>query len=244
MRTRLFLLIAFLLTAALILAACAPAEEIVPTESPEEAAPPAGAKESYPLPESDVTAPPAEEAYPAPEGETEIYIPITGSEDAYPAPPDEPVEHPVLVGTPYPVPDVANLVKNIDPEDIVKFDDLQPQAGDSKLTPGNVYIESAEAITQMDDVMSKESGLINGPVLLITGCLPTPCNQLRVTVAEPDKDRNIEVVAYSVIDPDVMCIQVLEPFAAFIPLTDLPAGQYNIIINDGEQTVGMTVPEK
>jgi len=169
MRTRLFLLIAFLLTAALILAACAPAEEIVPTESPEEAAPPAGAEESYPLPESDVTAPPVEEAYPAPEGETEIYIPITGSEDAYPAPPDEPVEHPVLVGTPYPVPDVANLVKNIDPEDIVKFDDLQPQSGDSKLSIGTVYIESMEVLTQLDEALSKESGLPRGPVLLLTG---------------------------------------------------------------------------
>jgi hypothetical protein len=249
MRTRLFFTIALLVLGALVLAACAPAEEIVPAEnldevsSPDEVAPSPESEESYPAPEADVAAPPVEDAYPAPGEETEIYIPITGSEDAYPAPPDEPIKNPILVGTPYPAPGLDDLAMNLKPEDIVKFEDAEPRPEDKTLTPGNIYIESVEAITQVDET-NKENDLITGPGLLITGYLPTPCNQLRLTVSDkPDENGNIDVVAYSVSDPGVMCIQVLQPFATFVPLTDLPAGQYTISINEGEQTVEMTIPE-
>jgi hypothetical protein len=217
----------------MLLAACAPAEEL-PSNPVEETSPP---DESSPTPTD------LDTAYPASEDETDIYIPVASSGDAYPAPPDEPIAPPEIGGNPYPgAPSLDDSPMNIKPEDIVKFEDTTPRSEDKSLTTGAVYIENVEAITQVDET-NQENDLITGPGLLLAGYLPTPCNQLRLAVSEPDKDGKIEIAAYTVSDPDVMCIQVLQPFATFVPMKDLPAGQYTISINENEQTVEMTMPE-
>ena len=241
MRPRLLSLAAFLFPAVLILAACAPAEKLppAPTERVSPTDEPTPYPEATPFPEETD----ADTVYPAPDRETDIYIPVTSGNDtsAYPAPPDEPITLPAIGDTSYPVPSMNALPANIKPENIVKFEDTAPKPEDKTLTPGEVFIDSIEAIVQADESNTANT-LVAGQGLLIAGYLPTPCNRLRIAVSEPDREGNIEVTAYTVSDPGVMCIQVLEPFATFVPLADLPAGQYTISVNDGEQTAGMTIP--
>jgi hypothetical protein len=54
-------------------------------------------------------------------------------------------------------------------------------------------------------------------------------------IANPPDDQNqIQVEVYSVIDPEQMCIQVLEPLEANIGLGSFPSGHYTVFVN-GEQ---------
>ena len=100
---------------------------------------------------------------------------------------------------------------------------LSPQPGDSKLTRGNVFLQ--------------ESGLVireSYPPqisLKISGDLPTPCHQLRAEVIAPDTDNKIIVDVYSLVDPDQVCIQVIEPFEASIDLGTFPSGHYSVWVN-------------
>ena len=70
--------------------------------------------------------------------------------------------------------------------------------------------------------------------LLIKGTLPTPCHRLRVEVSKPDIQNFIAVEAYSLVDPDQNCIQVLEPFDENIPLGSYPDGSYTVTLNGEE----------
>jgi hypothetical protein len=101
-----------------------------------------------------------------------------------------------------------------------------PQAGDSELLRGRVYIDSAELLVMESFPLQF--------TLRLTGSLPTPCHSLRVAVAEPDANNRIAVEAYSVVKLNMICTQVLEPFEAGVPLGSFPAGHYTVEIN-GEQ---------
>lgn len=104
-----------------------------------------------------------------------------------------------------------------------------PQAEDSKFTRGEVYIDST-------DLLIMESYPVQ-IALVLKGNLPTPCNQLRVVANPPDEQNQIEVEVYSVIDPEQMCVQVLEPFEANLNLGSFPTGHYTVRVN-GEMVGG------
>jgi hypothetical protein len=77
--------------------------------------------------------------------------------------------------------------------------------------------------------------------LQVIGALPTPCHSLRAVVEEPDEQNEIHVEIYSLVDPEVVCAQVLEPFEASIPLgRDLQGASYTVFING--QQVGEITP--
>jgi hypothetical protein len=98
-----------------------------------------------------------------------------------------------------------------------------PKPNDTNLTRGNVFIN--------------ESGLLireSFPpqiTLSLSGDLPTPCHELRVDFKEPDSENKINAELYSVVDPDQVCIQVLEPFQANIDLGTFPSGHYTVWVN-------------
>lgn len=97
-----------------------------------------------------------------------------------------------------------------------------------KFVRGNIFIE--------------ESGLVireSYPPqisLNLSGNLPTPCHQFRADVAKPDADNKIYVDVYTVVDPSMMCIQVLEEFSESINLGTYPSGHYTVLVNG--QSVG------
>jgi hypothetical protein len=96
--------------------------------------------------------------------------------------------------------------------------------GDEKLTRGHVYINTAS-------LMIRES-YPPQISLSIKGDLPTPCNKLRVKIAAPDQENKIRVDAYSLVDPDKVCIQVLEPFEEYIDLGTFSTGHYSVWVNN------------
>lgn len=103
-----------------------------------------------------------------------------------------------------------------------------PQAGDSALTRGTVYLNKI-------DLPIRES-FPPQVSLNLAGDLPTPCNQLRVDIAAPDQQNRIVANVYSVVDPNQPCAQVLEPFEESINLGTFPTGQYTVWVNS--QKVG------
>lgn len=100
---------------------------------------------------------------------------------------------------------------------------LAPKPGDAKLTRGKVFIQ--------------ESGLVireSFPPqisLMFSGDLPTPCHELRAMINPPNEENKIIVEAYSVVDPNMVCTQVLKPFQGSIDLGTFPGGHYTVWIN-------------
>ena len=102
-------------------------------------------------------------------------------------------------------------------------DPFAPQTGDADLTRGNIYIDEASLVIR-ESFPPQIS-------LSLSGELPTPCNQMRVEINPPDSENKILVDVYSVIDPDKVCIQVLEPFEEQIDLGTFPTGHYTVWVN-------------
>ena len=98
-----------------------------------------------------------------------------------------------------------------------------PQPTDSSLTRGEVSIKEM-------GVLVRESSPPQIS-LSLSGALPTPCHQLRLQVNDPDEGNKINVEAYSVVDPDMICTQVLEPFQASVDLGTFPSGHYSVWVN-------------
>ncbi len=72
--------------------------------------------------------------------------------------------------------------------------------------------------------------------LLVRGNKPTPCHELIWEVEGPDEEGRIEIALYTLIDPDVVCIQILEPFEEVIELGDYADGHFVVVLNG--QVVG------
>ena len=98
-----------------------------------------------------------------------------------------------------------------------------PKPGDTKLIRGNIFIE--------------EKGLIireSYPpqiAVSISGNLPTPCHEIRAEIGEPDAENKISVAVYTVVDPNMICTQVLKPFTENIELGTFPRGHYTVWLN-------------
>jgi hypothetical protein len=97
--------------------------------------------------------------------------------------------------------------------------------GDEGKVRGNAYVGEA-------NLLIMESYPVQ-VALSVSGDLPTPCNEFRYQIDQPDAENRIFVEVYSVIDPGMICTQVLEPFAESIsiPVQDLPDGTYTVYLN-------------
>ena len=98
-----------------------------------------------------------------------------------------------------------------------------PQPGDDALQRGPAFVEATDLL-----VLESYPLQFN---LSLSGELPTPCHELRIFVGEPDADNNIAVDVYSLVDPNAICIQVLQSFQASVNLGSFPTGHYTITVN-------------
>jgi inhibitor of cysteine peptidase len=98
-----------------------------------------------------------------------------------------------------------------------------PTLMDSNLVRSNAYLDSTELLTLESYPLQFN--------LFLKGNLPTPCNQLRVDVSQPDSENKIMVDVYSVTRVDKVCAQVLQPFEENFPLGSFPAGKYSLWVN-------------
>jgi hypothetical protein len=100
------------------------------------------------------------------------------------------------------------------------------KADDVNLTKGNVFIDRT-------DLVIRES-YPPQIALMLEGGLPTPCHELRVVAAQPDAENRIMIEAYSVVDPNKICVQVIEAFSQTVELGTFASGHYTVFLN-GEQ---------
>ena len=98
-----------------------------------------------------------------------------------------------------------------------------PQPGDEKLSRDTAYIKEASLV-----IRESYPPQIS---LSISGDLPTPCNKLRVRIDKPNPENKIMVDVYSVVDPDEICIQILEPFQESISLGTFSPGHDSVWVN-------------
>jgi hypothetical protein len=98
-----------------------------------------------------------------------------------------------------------------------------PQPGDANLSRGNAFVQEASLV-----IRESYPPQIS---LNIAGDLPTPCHQLRVQIGKPTPDNKINADVYSVVNPDRICIQVIEPFEASLDLGTFPLGHYSVYVN-------------
>ncbi len=190
---------------ALLLAGCAPA---APTEDPLTAGPalnntPQSAEPTaYPAPESNQPAPTtAPESYLPPE--TIYVVPTDSSSYPYPEP-----EAPVSSGG-------SQAAESL----------YAPQPGDEALTRSNVFPELAQS-----ELLLRESLPVQATALL-RGNLPDPCHQLRAVITVDAAQKRVDIELYSLADPTMICITVLEPFEANLPLGSFSGGDYNVYVN-------------
>jgi hypothetical protein len=98
-----------------------------------------------------------------------------------------------------------------------------PQAGDEQLMRANAYLDSSQI-----NIMESYPIQIG---LSLQGSLPTPCHLLRVDISQPDAKKRIQIDVYSIVDPDKICVQMLQAFDANISLGSFPTGHYSIWVN-------------
>jgi hypothetical protein len=101
----------------------------------------------------------------------------------------------------------------------------QPQPGDTKLKRDKVFLEmESSSLVVMESYPIQVSAILNGS-------LSDPCHQLRVVVTPADSKKQINLEVYSVVDPSMVCIMVIQPFNATIPLGSFKDGHYSVYVN-------------
>jgi len=126
--------------------------------------------------------------------------------------------------TPAPDSSVANPPINENPaQEQNNMPSYAPQPGDVNFSRGNVFIEEMGLLIRESFPPQITLG--------ISGNLPTPCHQLRAVISVPDTENKINVEVYTVVDPNMMCTQVLKPFQENIELVTPPTGHYSVWVN-------------
>jgi hypothetical protein len=98
-----------------------------------------------------------------------------------------------------------------------------PKPSDEKLMRGTVFLNEVSLVIRESYPLQVS--------LAISGDLPTPCHELRAEIAEPNSENKILVDAYSVVDPNRVCTQVLKPIQEHIDLGTFPPGHYSVWVN-------------
>lgn len=107
-----------------------------------------------------------------------------------------------------------------------------PVPVDSEMQRGEIELMNVEVISLKSDPSQL--------AMQIEGALPTPCHLLRVEVSISEDQSSVEVDIYSIVDPDQICIQVLEPFSETIPLAGIANNEFQVIVNN--QLIGEYSP--
>ena len=110
---------------------------------------------------------------------------------------------------------------------------LDPLPGEAGMDRGQVFVDETQLLV-MESFPPQY-------LLQVSGSLPTPCHSVRASISEPDAQNQINVEVFSLVDPSVACVQVLEPFQTGINLGSFPQGSYTVLLN-GEQVAEIEAP--
>ena len=101
----------------------------------------------------------------------------------------------------------------------------EPQPGDDKLKRDQVFLEIENSSLVVEGSLPVTASVV------LNGNLSDPCHQLRVVVSPPNAQREINLDVYSMFDPGLMCIMVIKPFSATIPLGTFSNGHFTVFVN-------------
>ncbi|HSB66011.1 MAG TPA: hypothetical protein VLD65_05485 [Anaerolineales bacterium] len=101
----------------------------------------------------------------------------------------------------------------------------EPQPGDEKLQRDQVLLDMENSSLVVRESMPPQVSVI------LNGSLSDPCHQLRITVSQPNSQREINLDVYSLYDPNMMCIMVIKPFSVTIPLGAYTGGHFKVYVN-------------
>ena len=91
------------------------------------------------------------------------------------------------------------------------------------MTRGPVYIDETELVILESFPVQIE--------ILVRGALPTPCASLEYTAEAPDDQGRIYVEAFSLQEPTLACVQVLEEIEERLPIGSYSEGSYSVWLN-------------
>jgi hypothetical protein len=108
---------------------------------------------------------------------------------------------------------------------------LQPAyPAENEPKTGNGVVRGSVEIVESAVMVTKNPLQVE---LTIKGNMPTPCHMLAWNI-RPASRGAIHIEVYAEVDPEVICVQVLEPFDVQIELARLLPGDYTVWVN-GEQ---------
>lgn len=70
------------------------------------------------------------------------------------------------------------------------------------------------------------------PELHVLGSMPSVCSELRIKVNPPNAEYQVNIEAYSVVDPEQNCENVFQQVDTTILLGAYSPGQYQVLVND------------
>ena len=70
------------------------------------------------------------------------------------------------------------------------------------------------------------------PELHVLGSMPSVCSELRIKVNPPNTEYQVNIEAYSVVDPEQNCENVFQQVDTTILLGAYSPGQYQVLVND------------
>ncbi|MBE0670876.1 MAG: hypothetical protein IH588_09835 [Anaerolineales bacterium] len=108
----------------------------------------------------------------------------------------------------------------------VEENPYRPQTSDVSLKLAGAIINSTNLIERFDlDPFRVE--------VIISGSVPSVCNELRINVAPPNKDYQIYIEVYSLVNTDINCDNVFQQFEASLLLGVYSNGRYTVWVNEG-----------
>ena len=110
-------------------------------------------------------------------------------------------------------------------EILLGSDSQVPGSNDTNggMSRGPVYINETELLILESFPVQIE--------LVIRGALPTPCSSFEWSVEDPDAKGRIEVEAFSLQDPALDCIQVLQEMEERLAIGSYSEGSYSVWLN-------------
>lgn len=108
---------------------------------------------------------------------------------------------------------------------IVEENPFRPRSSDAGLNLGGAIISNTHLVERFDlDPFRVE--------LLISGSLPSVCNELRIQVSPPNGNYQIFVEVYSLINKEIDCDNVFQHIEANILLGVYSDGRYTVWVNE------------
>ncbi len=131
------------------------------------------------------------------------------------------VQEPTETSSAYPAPGTPAAT----PVPVIPPSGFEPQPGDANLKQDKAEVNVSESVI---NVTATDPSHVE---VVLKGTLSDPCHQLRVVVTPPDAQSTFNMNVYSVLDPKVACITVINPFTATIPLGSYTGGHYVVMVN-------------